>query len=186
MPNVVLMCEAIRRFTSYRITLISQFAVAMNGMVAAPLQFIADRSFAGAGKALNQIISLAHYQMITNMGLVTCQPERPHSDGLFWAPPPVGSGGEFVKQGADAFVDLVADGPDDVEGCNWRRRVFDPAITAAGLSELTPHELGTRQRASPWRRRQREGRAADVGTCQRSDDPRRVLRPVRRRPRRRR
>lgn len=24
---------------------------------------------------------------------------------------------------------------------NWRRRVFDPAVTAAGLGELTPHEL---------------------------------------------
>jgi integrase len=24
---------------------------------------------------------------------------------------------------------------------NWRRRVFDPALTAAGLGELTPHEL---------------------------------------------
>ncbi len=24
---------------------------------------------------------------------------------------------------------------------NWRRRVFDPALQAAGLGELTPHEL---------------------------------------------
>ena len=24
---------------------------------------------------------------------------------------------------------------------NWRRRVFDPALKAAGLGELTPHEL---------------------------------------------
>jgi len=59
MPNVVLMCEAIRRFTSFRIALISQFAVTMNGMVATPLQFIADRRFAGAGNAFNQIISNA-------------------------------------------------------------------------------------------------------------------------------
>jgi hypothetical protein len=29
-------------------------------MVAAPLQFIADRSFTGAGNAFNQIISNAH------------------------------------------------------------------------------------------------------------------------------
>jgi hypothetical protein len=29
-------------------------------MVAAPLQFIADRSFAGAGNAFNQIVSNAH------------------------------------------------------------------------------------------------------------------------------
>ena len=60
MPNVVLVCEAIRRFSSFRIASISQFAVTMNGMVAAPLQFIADRSFAGAGKAFNQIVSNAH------------------------------------------------------------------------------------------------------------------------------
>src|SRR5678815_4912699 len=60
MPNVVLVCEAIRRFTSFRISLISQFVATMNGMVAAPLQFIADRSFAGAGKAFNQIVSNAH------------------------------------------------------------------------------------------------------------------------------
>ncbi len=24
---------------------------------------------------------------------------------------------------------------------NWRRRAFDPAVTAAGVGELTPHEL---------------------------------------------
>jgi hypothetical protein len=60
MPNVVLVCQAIRRFTGFRIALVSQFAVTMNGTVAAPLQFIADRSFAGARKAFNQIISNAH------------------------------------------------------------------------------------------------------------------------------
>jgi hypothetical protein len=31
----------------------------MNGLVAAPLQFCADRRFAGAGNAFNQIISPA-------------------------------------------------------------------------------------------------------------------------------
>ena len=60
MPNVVLVCEAFHRFTSFGIASISQFAVTMNGMVAAPLQFIADRSFAGAGNAFNQIVSNAH------------------------------------------------------------------------------------------------------------------------------
>jgi hypothetical protein len=60
MPNVVLVCEAIRRFTGFRIASVSQFAVTMNGMVAAPLQLIADRSFAGARKAFNQIVSNAH------------------------------------------------------------------------------------------------------------------------------
>jgi hypothetical protein len=29
-------------------------------MIAAPLQFFADRSFAGAGNAFNQIVSNAH------------------------------------------------------------------------------------------------------------------------------
>jgi hypothetical protein len=60
MPNVVLVCEAFPRFTSFGIASISQFAVTMNGMVAAPLQFIARRSFAGAGNAFNQIVSNAH------------------------------------------------------------------------------------------------------------------------------
>jgi hypothetical protein len=36
----------------------------MNGLVAAPLQFYADRRFAGAGNAFNQIISPAHRLMI--------------------------------------------------------------------------------------------------------------------------
>src|SRR5215467_11419764 len=36
----------------------------MNGLVAAPLQFCADRRFAGAGNAFNQIISPAHGSMI--------------------------------------------------------------------------------------------------------------------------
>ena len=66
MPNVVLVSEVIRRFTSFRIALIGQFPIAMNGLVATPLQFIADRCFAGAGEAFDQIISNAHCQMITN------------------------------------------------------------------------------------------------------------------------
>jgi hypothetical protein len=32
----------------------------MNGLIAAPLQFCADRRFAGAGNALDKIISFAH------------------------------------------------------------------------------------------------------------------------------
>ncbi|SEO03910.1 hypothetical protein SAMN05518847_105320 [Paenibacillus sp. OV219] len=51
MPNVVFGFKAIRRGTSFRVALISQFTVTMNGMVAAPLQFVADRSFAGTGNA---------------------------------------------------------------------------------------------------------------------------------------
>ena len=60
MPNVVLVRQLIGRLTGFRIALVSQFTVTMNGMVAAPLQFIADRSLAGARKAFNQIISNAH------------------------------------------------------------------------------------------------------------------------------
>ena len=58
--RLVLMSETIRRFTGFPIASISQFAVTMNGVVAASLQFIADRSFAGAGKAFDQIIPDAH------------------------------------------------------------------------------------------------------------------------------
>jgi hypothetical protein len=60
MPNVVLVPAAIQRFTSFRIALISQFIVTINSMVAVPPQFFADRGFAGAGNAFNQIISNAH------------------------------------------------------------------------------------------------------------------------------
>src|SRR5260370_35982503 len=71
-PNVVLgredfrvlVREGIRRCTRFRIALIPQFPVTMNGLVAAPLQFCADRRFAGAGNAFNQIISPAHGKML--------------------------------------------------------------------------------------------------------------------------
>jgi hypothetical protein len=59
-PDVVLVSEAFHRFTSFRIATISQLAVAMNGVVASSLQFIANRSLAGAGKAFDQIIPDAH------------------------------------------------------------------------------------------------------------------------------
>ena len=59
-PDVVLVSADLRRSTSFRIPLVSQLAVAMNGVVAAPLQFIANGSLAGAGKAFDQIIPPAH------------------------------------------------------------------------------------------------------------------------------
>ena len=59
-PDVVLVSAALRRFTSFRVALVSHLAVAMNGVVAAPLQFIADGSLAGAGKAFDQIIPPPH------------------------------------------------------------------------------------------------------------------------------
>jgi hypothetical protein len=43
--------------TRFRIASIRQFPVTMNGLVAAPVQFCADRRFAGAGNAFDQIIS---------------------------------------------------------------------------------------------------------------------------------
>jgi hypothetical protein len=81
---VVLVCEAIRRFTGFRIASISQFAVTMSGMVAAPLQFIADRSFAGAGKAFNQIVSNADLlEDAAGVSLPRCRPNRRNSPNAF-------------------------------------------------------------------------------------------------------
>src|SRR5215216_5886823 len=65
MPDVVFVYrkagDALHRFTSLRITLISQLTDTIEGMVAASLQFFAHRSFAGAGNAFNQIVSNAHW-----------------------------------------------------------------------------------------------------------------------------
>ena len=52
-PDVVLVCEAFHRFTSFRIAPVSQFAVAMNGVVAAALQLITYGSLAGARMAFD-------------------------------------------------------------------------------------------------------------------------------------
>ena len=63
---------------------------------------------------------------------------------------------------------------------NWRRRVFDPAVRAAGLGDLTPHELTAHGREpGSRRRRQRQGSAADARARERRDDARRLLGPVR-------
>jgi len=59
-PDVVLVAEAFHRLTSFRIAPVSQLAVAMNGVVAAALQLITNRSLAGAGKALDEIVPPAH------------------------------------------------------------------------------------------------------------------------------
>ena len=59
-PDVVLVSEAFHRFTSFRIAPISQLAVAVNGVVAAPLQLIANGSLARAGEAFDQIVPPAH------------------------------------------------------------------------------------------------------------------------------
>ena len=59
-PDVVLVPEAFRRFTSFRIAPVRQLAVAVNGVVAAALQLLTDGGLAGAGKAFDQIIPPAH------------------------------------------------------------------------------------------------------------------------------
>jgi hypothetical protein len=79
-PNVVLgqpssrrrASFGIRRYTRFGIVSIRQSPVTMNGLVAAPLQFCADRRFTGAGNASNQIIYPAHGSMIPlRMGCCT-------------------------------------------------------------------------------------------------------------------
>jgi hypothetical protein len=50
----------------------------MNGLVAAPLQFCADRRFAGAGNAFNQIVFDAHFslsQRAATCGTPSCSGE---------------------------------------------------------------------------------------------------------------
>ena len=59
-PDMVLVSEAFHRFTSFRIAPVSQLAVAMNGVVPAPLQLITNGSLAGSGKAFDQIVPPAH------------------------------------------------------------------------------------------------------------------------------
>jgi hypothetical protein len=46
----MLVRDASQRFAGVRIALIPQFPVAMDGMVAAPLQLVADRGLARAGQ----------------------------------------------------------------------------------------------------------------------------------------
>jgi hypothetical protein len=60
MPEMVFVRGDIPRFPRFRIAYVSEFAVTMNGMVAAPLQFVADRSLAGAGKTFDQVVPRAH------------------------------------------------------------------------------------------------------------------------------
>ena len=72
------LAASIHRLTRVRIALIRQFTVTINGLVAAPLQFCADRRFAGTGHAVNQIISPAHGSLIPfRMGCCTCADSCP-------------------------------------------------------------------------------------------------------------
>jgi hypothetical protein len=66
---------------------------------------------------------------------------------------------------------------------NARAIWFDKAATAIGQAGLTPHELRhtAASLAVSAGRRERQGRAADAQTRLRSNDPRPIRRPVRRR-----
>jgi hypothetical protein len=55
-PDVVLVGRAIQRCTGSRITLIGELSVAMDGVVATPLESIADRRLARAGNAFDEIL----------------------------------------------------------------------------------------------------------------------------------
>jgi len=59
-PDVVLVFATLRRLTRFRIALVSQLAVAVDGVVAAPLKLIAYGGLTGTGKALDQIVPSAH------------------------------------------------------------------------------------------------------------------------------
>src|SRR5207247_2002509 len=57
----VLLGEGVNWPASFRIALVRQFPVTMNGVVAATLQFCADRGLACAGNAVDQVIASAHW-----------------------------------------------------------------------------------------------------------------------------
>src|SRR5690606_31079771 len=50
-PDVVLVPEAFHRFTRFGISPVRQFAITMDGVVAAALQLVTDGRLASAGKA---------------------------------------------------------------------------------------------------------------------------------------
>ncbi|GAA0806932.1 VOC family protein [Spirilliplanes yamanashiensis] len=55
----------VRRLAGDRVALVRRLAVAVHGVVAAALQFVADRRLAGAGDALDQIVPDAHQRAVT-------------------------------------------------------------------------------------------------------------------------
>ena len=57
---MVLVGEAAQRFTGYRITLIGQLGVTVDGVVAASPQLTEDGSLSRAGDALNQVVPDPH------------------------------------------------------------------------------------------------------------------------------
>ena len=59
-PNMVLVRVPTHGFAGLGIASISQFSVAIYGMVAAPLQFAADCRLAGARNTFDQIVSDPH------------------------------------------------------------------------------------------------------------------------------
>src|SRR6478735_3127615 len=59
-PDVVLVAATLDRLPSFRVALVGQLAVAMDGVVAAPLQLLANGGLAGAGEAFDQVVPPAH------------------------------------------------------------------------------------------------------------------------------
>ncbi len=89
MPDVVFVRGDIPRFPRFRIAYVSEFAVTMNGMVAAPLQSVADRSLAGAGKTFDQVFLMPTLGIYNgDASKVSLKPPfRDASEGLRSPPP---------------------------------------------------------------------------------------------------
>ena len=64
-PHMMLVRAAGHRFTRSRVTLIGQFRIAVDRVVAASLQLPADRRLPRAGHAFNEVVPDAHGRMIT-------------------------------------------------------------------------------------------------------------------------
>ena len=62
--NALPMCRAIQRFARLRIALISQFAVTVDGVVTALLQFRGDSGLACPGNAFDQIVPDTHFALV--------------------------------------------------------------------------------------------------------------------------
>src|SRR5262249_13929530 len=58
---MVLMGKPLQGFTRFGIALISEFAVAIDGMETAPAQLVADRGLTGARNTFYQIVSDTHF-----------------------------------------------------------------------------------------------------------------------------
>lgn len=60
-PDVIFVASGCERLAGFWIALIGEFPVAVDCLVAAPLQLVTDGGLAGAGNAFDQIVSDAHF-----------------------------------------------------------------------------------------------------------------------------